>query len=317
MTMTLFDARYFGSRRPAWHHLGHPNRRLATAREAFDRAGRYDVMLRPTDEPQSWKIRRGPFPRDPVYRIFGTVGPEFVLVPPDELTELWDRNVREPVETLGAVWYGRCLFMTMQLEDFEVHGDQLQNYLIFAHWLDDTARSEVFLAPVRVVCQNTLRMARGQATHRIVLSGGPDARERIADSLTIAVRATQQYAQAISEECTRLADRRATPEASRQVLQAAFPGDETRQTAALRLFDGAGTGMDSVAARGTLWGLYNAIAELENFREGDTLEQAATSVLFGKRGLAIQRAFDAALACATDTSRSTPRSAEQRMPVAR
>jgi hypothetical protein len=42
-------------------------------------------------------------------------------------------------------------------------------------------------------------------------------------------------------------------------------------------------------------GLFNAVAELENFRDGDTLNQAAYSVLFGLRGAAMERAFSAAV----------------------
>jgi hypothetical protein len=64
--------------------------------------------------------------------------------------------------------------------------------------------------------------------------------------------------------------------------------------------------MDDVATRGTLWGLYNAVAELENFREGDTLQQAAASVMFGRRGSAIQRAFTAAVPCAASPPGDAP-----------
>jgi hypothetical protein len=68
-----------------------------------------------------------------------------------------------------------------------------------------------------------------------------------------------------------------------------------RRAAALGLFAGAGTGMDSQASRGTMWGLYNAIVELENFREGGSDEQAATEVLIGDRAAVMQRAFSRAL----------------------
>lgn len=310
MTMTLFDARHFGPRRPAWHQLGHPNSQPAMAREAFQQAGPYDVTLRPADEPDAWKIRRSPIAVDPCYRVFGTVGRDFVLVPPDELTELWDINVRQPVETLGALWRGRCLFITTQLAPFDVRGDALDNYLILAHWLDQTGRTEVFLAPVRVVCQNTLRMAQQRASQRIVLTAGGDVRQRMAESLTLGVRSAQEYAATLRATCLRLADRRATPEDALSVLQAAFPTEQVRRTAAMELFDGAGTGMDQPATRGTLWGLYNAVAELENFREGDTLEQAASSVLFGSRGSAIQRAFAAAVRRCAAPSTDVPHVAE-------
>jgi hypothetical protein len=80
------------------------------------------------------------------------------------------------------------------------------------------------------------------------------------------------------------------------VLEAAYPSSPRRRRAELGLFNGEGTGMGSVAARGTLWGLFNAVAELENYRDDDTRDTAAYSVLFGARGAAIAHTYSAALA---------------------
>jgi hypothetical protein len=66
------------------------------------------VLLRPAEEPELRKICRGRMAADACVRIFGRVGADFVLVPPDELTELWDVNVAQQVETLGALWLGRA-----------------------------------------------------------------------------------------------------------------------------------------------------------------------------------------------------------------
>jgi hypothetical protein len=298
-TLTLFSARNFGPRRPAWHHLGKPNTTSVSARDAFHQAGAYDVLLRPAEEPDLWKICRGRMAADDCVRIFGRVGADFTLVPPDELTELWDVNVAQPVETLGALGLGRCLFVTTKLPSMDVRGDILENYLVLAHWMDPSGRTEVFHAPVRVVCQNTLRMAQRLASERVILSADRDVRERLAESLKLAIGTASEHAATLQAQCIALAQRDATRAAVAWVLQAAFPADRARQAAAMELFEGAGTGMDTPAARGTLWGLYNAVAELENFREGDTLKQAAASVMVGARGAAMKRAFAAALECST------------------
>lgn len=64
-----------------------------------------------------------------------------------------------------------------------------------------------------------------------------------------------------------------------------------RREMALSLFEGDGTGMDTPAAKGTLWGLYNAVTETENYRKGFAaggVEAEAARVgedlLFGWRG---------------------------------
>jgi hypothetical protein len=80
---------------------------------------------------------------------------------------------------------------------------------------------------------------------------------------------------------------------------------QRRREAVLSLFEGDGTGMDTPAAKGTLWGLYNSVTETENFRRGygaggvaAEAARAGEDVLFGSRGETMQRAFDACLAVA-------------------
>lgn len=297
MRTTLFDSSFFGPRRPAWQHLGPVTSARIGAVEAFRHAGPYDVILAPSATPDSWDIRRKPTRADPHWHDFGTVGPDYVLVPPDEITEIWDINVRKPVETLGALQHGRCLFITAELPSYEVRGDPVDSYLILAHTMDADGTTEIFNAPVRVVCQNTLMLARRSARKRITVVQGPDAQQRLADKLDDAVRGVEVEALAARRDFELLADRRAGAADVSAVLEAVYPSNQARRDAVLELFEGEGVGMDVPAARGTLWGLYNAVAELENFRDNDTLEGAAYSVLFGARGAAIARAFSAALRC--------------------
>lgn len=70
--------------------------------------------------------------------------------------------------------------------------------------------------------------------------------------------------------------------------------------AAARLFAGEGTGMDSLAAEGTMWGLYNAIVELEDYRRGHNRggqesRIAAQDAMFGYRQEVKTRALNKAL----------------------
>lgn len=78
-----------------------------------------------------------------------------------------------------------------------------------------------------------------------------------------------------------------------------------RRETAFSLFQGDGTAMDSRAAKGTLWGLYNSVTETECYRkgfaQGGVQAEAARvgeDVLFGSRGEAMQRCFSACLALA-------------------
>jgi hypothetical protein len=294
MHMTLFDSRYFGPRQPAWHHLAQVAPQSIGAVDAFRQAGPYDVILSPSSAPDRWDIRRKPTVADRRWITFDTVDQDYVLVPPDEITEIWDLKVQRHVETLGAVRRGRCLFITTKLPSFSVRGDAVDSYLILAHWMDASGTTEIFVAPVRVVCQNTLLMAHRRARHHIKLVQGADSRERLREHLGSIVGRGEREAQRMATVFERLADREASPSDISAVLEAAYPSNTAARRAAQDLFNGEGAGMQVAAANGTLWGLYNAVAELENFRDDDTLKGAAYSVLFGARGATIQRAFSAA-----------------------
>src|SRR5262249_43576724 len=112
-------------------------------------------------------------------------------------------------------------------------GDVVNNYLIVAHWMDATAKTDIFLAPVRVVCQNTLMMAQRRAREHVRLTSGPDVRERMVEQLTARVRAAQAEAATVRLQCERLAERVASPQDTLEVLNAAYPSNRARREAAL------------------------------------------------------------------------------------
>jgi hypothetical protein len=76
-------------------------------------------------------------------------------------------------------------------------------------------------------------------------------------------------------------------------------GQDLRRNGALALFEGDGVGMDTPAAKGTLWGLYNAVVETEDYRRGGyTQDNTAFERLFGDRAQTKETAFETCLAFA-------------------
>jgi hypothetical protein len=325
MAHQIFGQRFYGRRQPAWHRLGHVSEDSIGAVEAFNRFGPYRVTLEPRArtsgmaEPE-WEILCYPTLDDPDCRSFGTVGPEYVLITPQESTAMWDRCVRRAVETLGALQEGRCLFITTELPSFDVRGDEVQNYLILAHWMAPGYPSQAFQSPVRVVCMNTMRLAERLASERMRLEHTSGVKDRMAAGLTGVVARAVPRSEGIKHAFERMARHQVTGTEAQEVVQAAYPEPprpgnapvhemrdrwnryeidaqlvRAQRAAALDLFAGAGTGMDRDATRGTMWGLYNAIVELENYRQGGTDAQAATEVLVGDRAAVMQRAFSHAL----------------------
>ena len=61
----------------------------------------------------------------------------------------------------------------------------------------------------------------------------------------------------------------------------------------LALFEGDGLGMDTRAARGTAFGLYNALCEAYEYIIPSTNEKIqARSYMFGERRVIVQRGFE-------------------------
>jgi hypothetical protein len=75
--------------------------------------------------------------------------------------------------------------------------------------MDASGMTEIFTAPVRVVCQNTLMLAKRHARQRISLEQGPDVRERLAEKLAFAVRNGKGEAARLQQRFESLADREA------------------------------------------------------------------------------------------------------------
>jgi hypothetical protein len=270
---------------------------------------------------------RHPTADDPEYRTFNVVSEGYQPITMADVATVCDEHIAKPVETMGILGHGERGFVTFRLPAIDVKGDEVEMYLGATYSFTTAATAEVW--PLRVVCANTLRMAqaRAQAQYRIVHD--ESARARMADWLRDAYAEAESKTDLLREAFVLLAGTKATTAQAKRVIREAYPdptvprGDAPAEVVehrmkrweyrrsrrivfregAFELFQGAGRGMDSKAAKGTLWGVVNAVVETENYRKGsfkgDEGENVAEDVLFGKRGAAMERAADAALALAS------------------
>ena len=68
-----------------------------------------------------------------------------------------------------------------------------------------------------------------------------------------------------------------------------------RVTADIRRLFETGRGQDLKGARGTYWGLYNAVTEYLSYEKGRTQDSRLNSLWFGDNRLVNERAFKAAI----------------------
>jgi hypothetical protein len=273
-------------------------------------------------------IVRMPTSDDNVKRVFGVVNKKYELVTPRDVVENWDRAVSRYVETIGAINEGSTLFVTTKLPTVDINGDELDNYMILVSPMSGNDALQIVNSSVRVVCQNTLRAAQSAATESYRIVHNKFAQERLREWLSFVydnainrMDAINRSFRAMAEASVKSADvdnvleltytmpklpRRDCPEtvyAERmQNYENTAARIQPRRDAARELFEGKGVGSDSAAARGTLWGLYNAVAELENYGGKGSAKSRAESLMMGNRGEVVERCYSVCDAFATRSS---------------
>lgn len=329
MGHNLFGERFGDARRPAWHDLGQVFEKEVTAAQALRQIGDYEVVLEPAFagkvDLEKMAILRRPVTDDPVTRVFGIVGKDYTLLTPQDICTIYDEQVAKPVETIGALGYGETFFLSTQLPTLDVSGDEVENYLLVSNPMTGLMSAEVRVTPVRVVCQNTLVASDAAATQKLKIVHDHTAATRMAEWLRETYEFAETTAKVLRDLFVLMSSTRVKDAEARKLFEASYPTPakpksnatasvmeqriqwwdenvklmERRREGAKILFEGMGTGMDSKAAKGTLWGAYNAVVETEDYRRGRNNDQVGASAMYGERAAAKKRAFEFAVAAVT------------------
>lgn len=171
----------YSLRESAWHGLGQVVERPVSDGEAIKLAGLdWDVSLEPLlRQDMSALESHVATVRSDTHETLGVVGRGFVPVQNAALFE-WLRGLDGyadvTIETAGAlgngetVWaMGRCDGLGLDLGDGGV-----KPYLLVSNGHAGNRRVHIMPTTVRVVCQNTLRMAESAKTKRAIVSGKLD-----------------------------------------------------------------------------------------------------------------------------------------------
>jgi len=333
MAHNLFNERFYSLRQPAWHGLGKIGEEEQTATEIFNGMQPYIVTLEPVFtkvgniklELPNRVITRHPLPDDNNFRSFGIVGPEYTMVDPLRTCEIWDESTRKPVETLGVLGQGESIFITTKLPSFQIDGhkggvaDEVDSYLLLHSPYGDGA-IQVRVTPVRVVCQNTLIAAKSASTESFRIIHDKDVETRLAGWMEGIVQRAEVKSAALAEVFNYMASTQIDDEQAEDALKRIYvdprkPSYVPDQTVMERRekayeadvkakanwrervmedWQGAGMGMDSDVLKGTVWGLYNAVVEIEDYRPtvGPIGDSRQWNTLFGDRSKTKELAYE-------------------------
>jgi hypothetical protein len=279
-------------------------------------------------EVPAFAIVRTPYGSRKEESLMGIVKGDYHLVTPEDAAHMWEDRVGKHIETAAFLRDGKLFMMGCRLDPIDVRGDTMRIYLNMHIWMDGLTASTAITSPVREVCMNTVQMAHQMARQSARFVHDRWITDRMGRWMADVVDVAEHGIPALQQAMNLLADYRLqAPKAEvLHVLTSAYPTPARpepdayagkdyaelrekkwqsearlitdRRNAALELFKGRGTGMDSKAAAGTAWGLYNAVVEVEDWRggsKGPVSDARAAAILVGERGEAKSRAFEAAM----------------------
>ena len=239
------------------------------------------------------------------------VGERYKVVQPREVLEFYRDLVNlfgYELETAGVLKEGRKLWALARTGEGAMlrNTDAVRSYLLLATSCDGTLATVAMPTTVRVVCNNTLSIAlKGSASvvrvpHSTTFD--PDAVKR---QLGIATSQWAAFLYRIQSMATRTVK---APDATayfERVLNlpsmdsasiVAPPASGRALKRMLELFDGHGRGAELSSAKGTAWGLLNAVTEyVDHERRAMSAGHRLDSAWFGPGAALKQRAFDQAV----------------------
>lgn len=263
--------------------------------------------------------------------VYGYASNQYTPLQNIEVAQLLEPlAVHWPVETIGVIRQGADMFITLDAGRRKIGGDEMRQFFFVWNSHDGSSALRVRVTPIRVVCQNTCILGDARATIAMDVRHTRQILQEAAFAFDL-VAQLRQTEDSTMEALTRLTKIRLTVDQVADVFNRAYPVREPsvqlsfleanesslneqqkvrlsalkanleterakmlkRQLAALErynVFNGEHSGM-----AGTGWAAYNAITEVETWRQGGTDQQAATSILMGERGATMARAYDAIL----------------------
>jgi len=238
------------------------------------------------------------------------VSKRYQVVQPREVLEFY-RDLTErsgyELETAGVLKGGRKLWALARTgQSAALKGNDVVNgYLLLATSCDGTLATTATPTTVRVVCNNTLSIAVNGASQAIKVPHSTRFNPQVVkQQLGIAVSQWDDFMYRMRMLAERKVQDYEAKDFLRSVLSEVQTGNPERTglsneralTKVLSLYDGHGRGAELEAAKGTAWGLLNAVTEyVDHERRARSNEYRMDTAWFGQGAVIKQRALNTAL----------------------
>lgn len=209
-----------------WHGLGTPVEEAPTSADAIRLAGLdWTVESKPifTDggiEIPGYKANT----RDIDGSVLGIVSDRYRIVQNAEAFDFTDSLIGEgcKYETAGSLLDGRKIFLLARMPERDILGDQVDPYICFTNNHNGTGAIQVCMTPIRVVCQNTLNLALGQASRKWSTRHIGDMQSKLAEA-KYTLQLANDYMDNLAVTADQLAHTKVTEEQVMKILDELFP----------------------------------------------------------------------------------------------
>lgn len=166
--------------------------------------------------------------RDTDQKILGVVTDRYKVIQNDEAFAFTDELLGEGVryETAGSLQGGRKVWLLAHLpHEYIIAGERISPYLVFSNTHDGSGSIKVAVAPIRVVCNNTLNLALNTAKRSWSAIHTGDIKSKLEEAKNTLFMANA-YMDELGKEFENLRKKKLTEKQVMEYIELLIPVDE-------------------------------------------------------------------------------------------
>ncbi|MFA5999898.1 MAG: DUF932 domain-containing protein [Candidatus Paceibacterota bacterium] len=294
---------------PAWHKLGIVVNEPPTINEAIQMANLgWEVETQPLflgDGRQAYDGNA--VVRKDTNKILGVVGPKFTPLQNTDAFSVYNPLVENKlvnIETCGSLFNGRKVWILGKVNGGTTHtadivqGDTVELYVLLSNTHDGTAAVRFGFTPVRVVCNNTLKMSINNAASKLIrVIHSTNVKSNVENLRDVMNMAAGEFI-ASAEVYRSLAKKQINAADLAKYIRIVFDiADDKTKSKALTEVTAAFENKENTlpGMKGSGWAAYNAVTDYINHTQGRNEENRLNSLWFGINSQRNQLALDTAV----------------------
>lgn len=271
-----------------WHGLGQIAKGAMNSQEAIELGGlNYDVIKVPVLANVNGEMLEVPEKfatlRTDTKDVFGIVGNRYEIVQNRDAFTFFDAIVGQGqaiFETAGALGKGERVFITAKMPNYvRIAGtnDVSDVYVVLTSSHDGSGAVLAGVTAVRIVCQNTLRMALKGMTNKVSIRHTKSAEANLAQAGKL-MGIVNSYTEALNATVNNLSLKRVSDAQAVQLIENLFPSESENSTRIENIRNEVAnsyfTGIGQAEIMGTAWGVLNGIthytSHIKTYKDADT-----------------------------------------------